>query len=121
MLDLKGLSLDRDEQGLLQHSAIGGVILFARNYESRAQLRALITAIRETRPELIIAVDQEGGRVQRFREDFTRLPSMRSGMPWTVVQRLRPLRCCDLLRTVPSPPDWECKQGSSPFWFRIEL
>ncbi|HWZ47212.1 MAG TPA: beta-N-acetylhexosaminidase [Herbaspirillum sp.] len=77
MLDVAGKTLGPDDIGRLQHRLTGGVILFARNYESRAQLLALTTAIRAARPDLLIAVDHEGGRVQRFRTDgFTRLPAM---------------------------------------------
>lgn len=74
MIDLAGATLDATEAGRLRHPATGGVILFSRNYENLAQLRSLITAIRDTKPEALIAVDHEGGRVQRFRTEFTRLP-----------------------------------------------
>jgi beta-N-acetylhexosaminidase len=78
MADIAGLELDQEEKERLCHPAIGAVILFSRNYESTEQLQALTTQIHELRePPLLIAVDHEGGRVQRFREGFTHLPAMR--------------------------------------------
>lgn len=85
MVDVAGTKLTEQEKQRLQHPLVGGVILFARNYESRAQLQALCTAIHELRnPPLLIAVDHEGGRVQRFKDDgFTHLPAMRElGRVW---------------------------------------
>jgi beta-N-acetylhexosaminidase len=77
MLDVDGLSLTLDDAKLLSHAQVGGLILFARNYESPEQLGRLIREVRAIRPAIIIAVDQEGGRVQRLKEGFTRLPAMR--------------------------------------------
>ncbi|OGB22834.1 MAG: beta-N-acetylhexosaminidase [Burkholderiales bacterium RIFCSPLOWO2_02_FULL_57_36] len=78
MLDVAGTALTIDDIRRIQHPLTGGVILFARNYENRAQLTALTTAIHAVRPGVLIAVDHEGGRVQRFKTDgFTKLPAMR--------------------------------------------
>ncbi len=78
MLDLMGTHLTEDEAQLLRSPVVGGVILFARNLATPSQVRALTEAIRACNPQLLIAVDQEGGRVQRLREGFTRLPPMRA-------------------------------------------
>lgn len=78
MLDLGGPSLTPADRELLLEPAIGGVILFSRNYEAPGQIADLIAEIRALRsPSPIIAVDHEGGRVQRFREGFTHVPPMR--------------------------------------------
>lgn len=77
MLDLRGPTPAPDELETLQRKCVGGVILFARNYRSPEQLRDLTAAIRECAPQLLIATDQEGGRVQRFREGFEPLPPLR--------------------------------------------
>lgn len=76
MLDVEGLSLSSADKERLLHPAAGGVILFARNYQSAEQVKALIEDIHRVGSEsLLIAVDQEGGRVQRFRQGFTELPA----------------------------------------------
>lgn len=84
VIDLVGPRMTAGEGGRLADPQVGGVILFARNYESPAQLRELTAAIRAVRdPALLIAVDHEGGRVQRFRDGFTVLPPMRTlGALW---------------------------------------
>ncbi len=73
MLDVEGLTLSPDDKMLLQHPQVGGLILFRRNYSNKNQLRELIASIKSINPNIIVAVDQEGGRVQRFIEEFTRL------------------------------------------------
>ncbi|MGB5347472.1 MAG: beta-N-acetylhexosaminidase [Woeseia sp.] len=79
MLDVDGLALTPADRELLRQPAVGGVILFSRNYESPSQLNDLVSEIRALRrPPLLIAADYEGGRVQRFRDGFTPIPPMRS-------------------------------------------
>ncbi len=84
MLDLAGVALSEEDCEVLRHPAVGGVILFARNYQNPEQLLELTRSIsRVRRPGLLIAVDHEGGRVQRFREGFTEIaPMSRLGQGW---------------------------------------
>ncbi len=77
MMDLRGTTLADDEKALLLHPLVGGVIYFSRNYESPEQIALLSKEIHSLRePRLLIAVDHEGGRVQRFQDGFTRLPAL---------------------------------------------
>ncbi|XXQ69133.1 beta-N-acetylhexosaminidase [Neisseriaceae bacterium B1] len=77
MADVAAYELSADDRARLQDPAVGGVILFRRNFQNVAQLKKLCSDIKALRsPELIIAVDHEGGRVQRFIDGFTRLPAM---------------------------------------------
>ena len=76
MLDLEGTSLSDTERDLLTQSPVGGVIFFARNISSKEQFMALTAEVSALRPELLLAIDQEGGRVQRLREGYTILPPM---------------------------------------------
>nr|MCU0768282.1 beta-N-acetylhexosaminidase [Burkholderiaceae bacterium] len=78
VVGIQGTSLTALDRERLAHPLVGMVILFSANFETPAQLRALTAEIHALRrPSLLIAVDHEGGRVQRFRDGFTRLPPMR--------------------------------------------
>ncbi|MFO1337556.1 MAG: beta-N-acetylhexosaminidase [Burkholderiaceae bacterium] len=79
VLDTAGPTLDANDRRRLAHPLTGGLILFARHFESRAQLLALVAEAKAVRPDLLVCVDHEGGRVQRFKTDgFTHLPAMRA-------------------------------------------
>ena len=84
IIDIATTKLTKVDKKRLQHPLVGGLILFARNFTDRAQLTALCRSIKRLRPGLLIAVDHEGGRVQRFKTDgFTHLPPMRAlGALW---------------------------------------
>src|SRR5439155_12555144 len=75
VLDIAGTTLNADDRRRLAHPLTGGLILFARNWQDRAQLTELTSEIKSIRADVLICVDHEGGRVQRFRTDgFTHLP-----------------------------------------------
>lgn len=83
LIDIAGLALTDTDRRRLRHPLVGGAILFTRNYQSPAQLTALCADIHALRsPPLLIAIDHEGGRVQRCHEGFTRLPAMRTLGEW---------------------------------------
>ncbi len=84
VLDIDGLELDANDRRRLRHPITGGLILFARNWQDRRQLTELTAEIKSIRPDLLICVDHEGGRVQRFRTDgYTHLPPMADlGRQW---------------------------------------
>jgi beta-N-acetylhexosaminidase len=84
IIDIAGLTLSKIDRQRLKHPLVGGLILFARNWQDRAQLTALCESVKKVRADLLICVDHEGGRVQRFKTDgFTHLPPMRTlGEMW---------------------------------------
>lgn len=78
LIGLPGTSLTAADREMLRHPAVGGVVVFTRNYQDRGQLLHLVAEIRaEREPRLLVCIDQEGGRVQRLRDGFTRLPPLR--------------------------------------------
>lgn len=79
LIDLEGYELSQEEIELLEHPLVAGLILFTRNFYEREQIQALVKSVRErVKKPLLITVDQEGGRVQRFRDGFTQLPAMQA-------------------------------------------
>ena len=76
MIDIDGFDLSNEDESLLSSKHIGGLILFSRNFDSYDQLYNLIKEVHLIKENIIIAVDQEGGRVQRFEKEFTKIPSM---------------------------------------------
>ena len=76
MIDIEGLGLIDSDIERIKHPLVGGIILFARNYQDKSQLIKLIISIRKIKQDLLIAVDHEGGRVQRFKDEFTNIPKM---------------------------------------------
>ena len=76
VMDVSGTTLTEDDRRRIASPLVGMVILFTRNFENPEQLRALCREIHEAKPGVLISVDHEGGRVQRFRDGFTRLPAL---------------------------------------------
>jgi beta-N-acetylhexosaminidase len=104
MVDVEGLVLQSTEIERLRHPSVGAVILFARNYQNRDQLQKLVADIKSVRsPALLVAVDHEGGRVQRFVDEFTRLPAAREfGHLWDKDKHTAPMRAYESAYTMAS-------------------
>ncbi|OUV63219.1 MAG: beta-N-acetylhexosaminidase [Gammaproteobacteria bacterium TMED119] len=98
MIDLAGRVISPQEKQWLLHPAVGGVILFRRNFQDKQQIAALIDELHALKsPALLVAVDQEGGRVQRFTDGFTAIPAMRTLGDLYDREPLRALRVSELL------------------------
>ena len=78
MLDIEGTSLSDEDKSLIESKHVGGIIFFSRNFSSFEQIKDLVDQIKSIKENILIAVDQEGGRVQRFNKDFTKIPPMQS-------------------------------------------
>ncbi len=76
MIDINGKNLSEEDKFILSNKHVGGLILFSRNFESFQQLKGLVSEVYSIKENIVIAVDQEGGRVQRFKNEFTSIPSM---------------------------------------------
>ena len=76
MIDVESYHLNIEDMQRIKHPLVGGVILFARNYQNKNQLKQLVSQIRDVKKDILIGVDHEGGRVQRFKDGFTSLPPM---------------------------------------------
>ena len=83
MVDVEGLELVHNDIKRIEHSLVGGIILFSRNFKDKAQLKDLVISIRNVKHNLLIAVDHEGGRVQRFKNEFTSIPKMHALVKFT--------------------------------------
>lgn len=97
LTDLGGLELTAEDKQVLAHPAVAGIILFSRNYHNLDQLKSLTSAIKAINSNIFIVADQEGGRVQRFRSQFTLLPSMRE---WSNRYQVNPVDTLDELKRV---------------------
>ncbi|GAB1268324.1 beta-N-acetylhexosaminidase [Aurantivibrio infirmus] len=97
MLDIDGLSISSEDLEIIRNPLVGGLIFFSRNYTSRNQFSDLVESIREVRPDLLLAVDQEGGRVQRFKNEFAALPPMQSFLQFF---KQEPEQCLKQVRDV---------------------
>ena len=85
IVDIASTELTKEDKDILNHPLIGGVILFSRNYESKLQIKSLVLQIKKLtrKNSLLICIDHEGGRIQRFEQEFTKLPSLKSfGDKW---------------------------------------
>jgi beta-N-acetylhexosaminidase len=78
MLDIEGVCLSEEDKSLIESKHVGGIIFFSRNFSSFEQIKDLVDQVKSIKENILIAVDQEGGRVQRFNKDFTKIPSMQS-------------------------------------------
>ena len=114
IIGIEGTMLLAQEAAQLRRPFCAGIILFSRNYSSPAQLKRLCATIRAQHPDAIICVDQEGGRVQRFREGFTALPAM--GALGRCFDR-RPLLACELAEAVGVIIAYELRQFGIDFSF----
>lgn len=98
MIDLAGAEISASERAWLSHPAVGGVILFSRNFRDKQQITRLISELHSVKsPALLVAVDQEGGRVQRFKDGFTVLPAMRTLGDLYDHDPIQALDCSELL------------------------
>ena len=78
MLDIESTSLSEEDRSVIRNKHVGGIIFFSKNFESYTQMKNLITEIKTIKENIIFAVDHEGGRVQRFKNEFTKIPSMQA-------------------------------------------
>ena len=114
IIGIEGTMLLAQEAALLHRPFCAGVILFSRNYSSPAQLKRLCATIRAQRPDALICVDHEGGRIQRFRDGFTAIPAM--GAFGRCFDR-RPLLACELAEAAGVVIAYELRQFGIDFSF----